>query len=40
MIANVAKEHQVLAFTCHPHIVDLLHEVSPSARIIELSRPS
>lgn len=37
-IAEVATTHQVLAFTCHPHVVELLAGAEPSARVIELPR--
>jgi uncharacterized protein YhaN len=37
-IDSVANEHQVLLFTCHPNVVDLLVELRPSTRVIELAR--
>ncbi len=37
-IATTAKDHQILAFTCHPHLVELLLAASPGARLIELPR--
>jgi uncharacterized protein YhaN len=39
-INAVSDEHQVLLFTCHPHVVDLLVDLRPSTRVIELSRKS
>ncbi|HTW99838.1 MAG TPA: AAA family ATPase [Acidimicrobiales bacterium] len=36
-IAAVAAEHQVLAFTCHPHVVEMLLEAAPASRVIELA---
>lgn len=35
-IAETAREHQVLAFTCHPHIVELFSGAAPDCRIVEL----
>ncbi|MCU1493127.1 MAG: hypothetical protein JWO62_891 [Acidimicrobiaceae bacterium] len=35
-VAEVAETHQVLAFTCHPHVVELLAGAAPSARVVEL----
>ncbi|HVC25728.1 MAG TPA: AAA family ATPase [Acidimicrobiales bacterium] len=35
-VAEVSSSHQVLAFTCHPHIVDLLRDAAPSARVVDL----
>ncbi|MCU1490856.1 MAG: hypothetical protein JWM85_2261 [Acidimicrobiaceae bacterium] len=37
-LATTAAEHQVLAFTCHPHVVELLREAAPGGRIVELER--
>ncbi len=37
-IDSVANEHQVLLFTCHPNVVDLLVELRPGTRVIELPR--
>jgi uncharacterized protein YhaN len=37
-IDSVADEHQVLLFTCHPDVVDLLVEQRPGTRVIELPR--
>lgn len=39
-IDTVADEHQVLLFTCHPHIVDLLLEARPGSEVLKLRRPS
>ncbi len=36
LIADVAEARQVLAFTCHPHVVELLAGASANARIVEL----
>jgi uncharacterized protein YhaN len=36
-IADVAETHQVLAFSCHPHVVDLLLGAAPSARLVGLA---
>lgn len=37
-LANTATSHQVLLFTCHPHVVDLLRDVVPAAGEILLAR--
>jgi len=37
-IATVAQHNQVMLFTCHPHVVDLLRTVRPSARVVQLER--
>jgi len=37
-VAEVAATHQVIAFTCHPHIVELLRAAAPDARIVDLPR--
>lgn len=36
VIADVARQRQVLAFTCHPHVAELLSDASPKARVLEL----
>jgi len=37
-VADTARQHQVLAFTCHPHVVELLRCADPAARLVELWR--
>ncbi len=37
-LAATAKDNQVLAFTCHPHVVALLTDARPDARLVELAR--
>jgi len=37
-VAATAARHQVLAFTCHPHVVELLRSADPTARLVELGR--
>jgi len=36
-LARFAERHQVLLFTCHPAICDLVAECAPGARIVELN---
>jgi DNA repair exonuclease SbcCD ATPase subunit len=36
ILARVAEQHQVIAFTCHPSLVETLLNASPGARVIEL----
>ncbi|MGA9077407.1 MAG: AAA family ATPase [Acidimicrobiales bacterium] len=36
-IGNLARSHQVLAFTCHPHIVDVFRQADPDCTVIELA---
>ncbi len=38
VVAEVAATNQVLAFTCHPHVVELLGEAAPGTRVVELAR--
>lgn len=38
VIRDVAKRHQVLMFTCHPHTVELIQETCGSVRLVELER--
>ncbi len=35
-IATLARSHQVLAFTCHPHIVEVFQQADPDCTLIEL----
>jgi uncharacterized protein YhaN len=35
-VSELARTHQVLLFTCHPHMVSLVEENVPSARIFPL----
>ena len=35
-IAHLARSHQVLAFTCHPHIVDVFRQTEPDCALLEL----
>jgi uncharacterized protein YhaN len=35
-VRDLAETHQVLLFTCHPHFVDIVEEIVPSARIFPL----
>jgi len=37
VIARVAESHQVLAFTCHPHVADRFADASAGLRLVELS---
>ncbi|MPZ86530.1 MAG: AAA family ATPase [Nitriliruptorales bacterium] len=37
-IGSVAEDHQVLLFTCHPQIADMLLDARPGSRVIELQR--
>jgi uncharacterized protein YhaN len=37
IVADVSTAQQVLAFTCHPHVVELLVDASPQARVVELA---
>ena len=37
-VGATAERHQVPAFTCHSHVVDLLRSAVPSARVVSLSR--
>jgi uncharacterized protein YhaN len=36
-IGNLARSHQVLAFTCHPHIVDVFRQADLDCTVIELA---
>ena len=37
-IAVTAQEHQVLAFTCHPHVLEYFTSVAPELRLVRLER--
>lgn len=37
-VADYARGHQVLAFTCHPHVAQILASTAPGARVVELDR--
>jgi uncharacterized protein YhaN len=37
IVAEVARTHQVLAFTCHPHVVEVLAAAEPATRVITLA---
>jgi uncharacterized protein YhaN len=37
-IATTATSHQVLAFTCHPHVVDYFRAVESTSTLVELPR--
>jgi uncharacterized protein YhaN len=37
-LAETADSHQVLLFTCHPHLVELVVGVVPETQVIELAR--
>lgn len=37
-ITAVAKQHQVILFTCHPEIVQILSDSSPHANVVTLNR--
>ncbi len=38
VLAETAERHQVLFFTCHPHLRDLVQSVAPQAQVVELER--
>jgi uncharacterized protein YhaN len=38
VLAETAARHQVLFFTCHPHLRDLVQSVAPHAQVVELER--
>jgi uncharacterized protein YhaN len=38
VLAEIAENHQVLLFTCHPHLAELVGQVAPHAQFIELER--
>ncbi len=39
VVADIGRRHQVLAFTCHPHVAEMLTSAAPDARLVELDRP-
>jgi uncharacterized protein YhaN len=38
VLAETAERHQVLLFTCHPHLTELVYGVAPQAQIVELAQ--
>ena len=38
VLAEVAKTRQVLVFTCHPWVVDIVQSVQADSGVIELAR--
>jgi uncharacterized protein YhaN len=38
VIAETAERHQVLFFTCHPHLKELVLRAAPEAQVVELQR--
>jgi uncharacterized protein YhaN len=36
-IVELSKEHQVLFFTCHPHMAGLFREIDPHVPVLEIS---
>ena len=38
VLADFAREHQVLLFTCHPQTVERLLAVEPACRVVELEQ--
>jgi len=38
VLAETADRHQVLFFTCHPHLRDLVQDVASQAQVVELER--
>lgn len=39
VIAATAESHQVIVFTCHPHVVEALKKAAPNCRVVELAQP-
>lgn len=35
-IVATAQSHQVLAFTCHPHVVELIESIAPDCTVVDL----
>jgi len=35
-VGNLAESHQILMFTCHPHVVELVGEIVPAAKVFSL----
>jgi uncharacterized protein YhaN len=38
VIAETSERHQVLFFTCHPHLKELALRAAPGAQVVELDR--
>jgi uncharacterized protein YhaN len=38
VLAETAERHQVLFFTCHPHLGELVQRVAPQAQLVRLER--
>ncbi len=38
VLAETAERHQVLFFTCHPHLGELVHSVAPQAQLVAMER--
>jgi len=38
VLAETAEHHQVLFFTCHPHLSELVQRVCPKAQVVQLER--
>ncbi|MHB1973432.1 MAG: ATP-binding protein, partial [Acidimicrobiales bacterium] len=38
VVADIGRRHQVLAFTCHPHVAEMLMSAAPDARLVELGQ--
>jgi len=38
IIAETAERHQVLLFTCHPHLSELVRRTAPQAQFVELNQ--
>jgi uncharacterized protein YhaN len=36
ILGRVSEHHQVIAFTCHQSLVDVLVEKTPTAKVIQL----
>jgi uncharacterized protein YhaN len=39
VIAETAASHQVIFFTCHPHVVETFEKAAPGCRVVELAPP-
>ena len=37
ILARVARSHQVIAFTCHPHVRELFEAASPGLQVVQLA---
>jgi uncharacterized protein YhaN len=40
VLARISRQHQLLFFTCHPHVVEMLARTAAGARIVELATRS